>query len=650
VKLTGNLDKFSPFIYRNPPLKPFYSPFGCDKTLVFESRFESGNLELAVKVSDSEYNLVLQHDTNTAGNTQWFFFRVSNTVKDLKVRFNIVNLGKGDSLFNYGMRVMVFSEAEERINEKGWHRGGENILYHKNSMLKPGSGKSFYSVTFSYLFHHSKDTVYFAYSIPYTYSDLMKYLLSLENNQKVNSLFSRRLLCTSIGGNRCDYLTITSSAIPEYTKHRKGVVISSRVHPGESVGSWMMHGAIEFLLSDSAEASLIRDNYVVKVIPMLNPDGVINGNYRCNLAGADLNRKWKSPSKLLQPTIYHSKRLIKSFSKERKLGLICDLHGHSRRMNVFMYGCNFQEDPQKTREFPFVLSKISSFFDFRSCSFHMQRNKESTLRISMFKEVEIPNVFTLEASFCGGNGFHYSVNDLKNMGADLCKALLITADIKQPVFFPIKLEDIQAELRENKELLVDCPDTSGSESEPSEDNLDEEVLLALLPKPPKKIKKKRKTRNDQKSNSVIKSKRDSLPARTERFMKSVDREKGKKNDLKNCPDCGEVEVTGHICVKRSSFKNYSPSPTLYKKKDRSLPTSMSSLSTYVNVKGKKVRDQATQTMYVKKKPLEGRQPQSVSLMNMGERSLSPGKMILEKFIDTKRLKDLLGAKPGHYQM
>ena len=36
-----------------------------DKTLLFESRFESGNLYLAQKVTDNEYNLLMQNDINT---------------------------------------------------------------------------------------------------------------------------------------------------------------------------------------------------------------------------------------------------------------------------------------------------------------------------------------------------------------------------------------------------------------------------------------------------------------------------------------------------------------------------------------------------------------------------------------------------------
>ena len=80
------------------------------------------------------------------------------------------------------------------------------------------------------------------------------------------------------------------------------------MHPGETVASWMMKGSLDFLTdTSSAEAELLRQNFVFKVIPMLNADGVINGNYRSSLAGCDLNRRWKAPSKSLHPEIYHTK-------------------------------------------------------------------------------------------------------------------------------------------------------------------------------------------------------------------------------------------------------------------------------------------------------------------------------------------------------
>ena len=36
---------------------------------------------------------------------------------------------------------------------------------------------------------------------------------------------------------------------------------------------------------------------------MLNPDGVINGCYRNNLLGKDLNRLWSEPRTNISPTI-----------------------------------------------------------------------------------------------------------------------------------------------------------------------------------------------------------------------------------------------------------------------------------------------------------------------------------------------------------
>lgn len=93
----------------------------------------------------------------------------------------------------------------------------------------------------------------------------------------------------------------------------------------------MMQGVIDFLCSDEEEAIFLRDNCVFKVIPMMNPDGVIHGNYRTGLAGVDLNRRWKKTAKNLYPTVHAAKNLIKNFAVTRPLEAVCDLHGHSRK-------------------------------------------------------------------------------------------------------------------------------------------------------------------------------------------------------------------------------------------------------------------------------------------------------------------------------
>ena len=135
-------------------------------------------------------------------------------------------------------------------------------------------------------------------------------------------------------------MVITNKSGIEENKLKKGVVFSSRVHPGETVGSFVMEGILDFLTGETPEADFLRSAYIFKIVPMLNPDGVINGNYRCNLVGADLNRRWKTPNPVIHPVVHHFKKLIHSFHRTHDIELICDLHGHSRKKNIFAYGCN----------------------------------------------------------------------------------------------------------------------------------------------------------------------------------------------------------------------------------------------------------------------------------------------------------------------
>ena len=49
-----------------------------DASLQFDSVFECGNLAIAIQVSETEYNCILQNDINTNGHTQWFYFKVKS--------------------------------------------------------------------------------------------------------------------------------------------------------------------------------------------------------------------------------------------------------------------------------------------------------------------------------------------------------------------------------------------------------------------------------------------------------------------------------------------------------------------------------------------------------------------------------------------
>jgi len=188
---------------------------------------------------------------------------------------------------------------------------------------------------------------------------------------------------------------------------RPGIVIMARVHPGETVGSFMMKGVIEFLTSEDEEASYLRKNYLIKVIPMLNPDGVILGNFRTSLAGCDLNRRWENPSESFHPEIFYAKKMIMKFAEKRSIALIIDLHGHSNMFNSFIYGNHFgNNDYSSTKVFPFILSKINKSFWFPYCCFRMQKYKTGAARINLFNELNkqgnhVINIFTLEASFFG---------------------------------------------------------------------------------------------------------------------------------------------------------------------------------------------------------------------------------------------------------
>lgn len=446
-----------------------------EHSLTFSSEFESGNLLSAVQRGDAVYDLFLRADLHTGGHTQWFYFSVSNThpvplvrlaeqgvqVPPVRVRFNIVNLTKPDSLFNLGMRPVIYSQIDATSKGIGWVRAGTDICYYPNAFCRSnnaGEGVScYFTLSFTVEFHNPKDTVLIAYSYPFTVNDHKYYLNQILRKHGASDIIRPFKLCATLGGDDCDLLVITNfkdrdrigplttveeSNVGSSKKTRErssspknlkpALFLSGRVHPGEPPASWMMKGILDFLTSSSPQAQLIRQSFVIFVVPMLNPDGVLVGNNRCGLGGVDLNRQWKLPQKAIHPTVYYLKMLMTSQRKIRDIYMYIDLHGHSRKYNVFMYGCDDKKKPKPiVREFPKMLSLHSvgrKYVSFNDCSFHIKKGRESTARVVVSKELNIPYSYTLEATFCGSNygplkHCHMNIGHLQEVGASLCDAI-----------------------------------------------------------------------------------------------------------------------------------------------------------------------------------------------------------------------------------
>ena len=91
---------------------------------------------------------------------------------------------------------------------------------------------------------------------------------------------------------------------------KQAVILTGRVHPGESNSSFVVQGVIEYLLSSSNIAVKLRKHFIFKIVPMLNPDGVSIGNFRTNLMGLDLNRMWVDCNEATSPEIYYTKQMV----------------------------------------------------------------------------------------------------------------------------------------------------------------------------------------------------------------------------------------------------------------------------------------------------------------------------------------------------
>ncbi|KRX79333.1 Cytosolic carboxypeptidase 1 [Trichinella sp. T6] len=442
-------------------------------SLQFESRFEGGNLR---KVGPYEYDLILTPDTNQMNEYyHTYYFQVSNMLTEISYTLNIINCVKTRSLYNSGMQPLVFSVTEALLGRPGWVRIGGNCVYYRNFYSRGSSSTaskssetvtSYYTASFNVHFRHRYDICYFAYHYPYTYTMLKTHLVKTNQllSLKKDIHFRTDVMCHTLSGNPVILVTVTELGDRIQLKSRDIVVLSARIHPGESNSSWMMHGMINYLISDHPFAKLARSKFIFKLIPMLNVDGVINGNHRCSLAGKDLNRQWVAPERSMYPSIYHTKNLISYLHRIGRTPFVyCDFHGHSRKMNVFLYGNNpnlswytgdrLQKHGFEFYQFPEILDETSTAFELKYCAFTIKKNKEGSARVAIWRDTGISRAYTLEASYAGFDtggykGHQITTRDLIEMGEQFVESLVRLKKSIEQGKSPTRRFEIGAEQKE----------------------------------------------------------------------------------------------------------------------------------------------------------------------------------------------------------
>ncbi|KAL0241032.1 hypothetical protein GEMRC1_006268 [Eukaryota sp. GEM-RC1] len=308
-----------------------------DTSIQFLSNFECSNIGEVHRKSEWEYDIYIRPDPkfNAKGPALWFYFGVSAPLPSTMVLFNIIGQTKTRSNYRQGQTPLV------RTSTMFWSKvHPKNLFYYRC----PQHDNTY---VMSFLYKFSTTTVHqFAYSFPYTYSQLQLLLFSL---MKLPSpTMSRSLLTRSLLLRRVDLLSsnpLPTSSIPYPT-----IFISARSHPGETPSSIVMEGLLEYLFSPCSQR--LRSTCAIRVVPILNVDGVITGNYRADLLGNDFNRVWDRGtdpsifySELVSPIKCFTDLVLSSISDPLTFpAFALDLHSHSQKSDCFLFGNSVENE------------------------------------------------------------------------------------------------------------------------------------------------------------------------------------------------------------------------------------------------------------------------------------------------------------------
>lgn len=267
----------------------------------------SGNLSCEVIKSDYIKIFINPELDDSINPSPWFAFRKSEHSKSIKLALDYKN---------YHHRY----HPKISIDKKSWNKIDEaNISKKENGKI----------VVIDFLPSSQKN--YVASQELITNFWYNKWYNELENSGRVR----REVIGFSVLKNPIPMFFVEKNINNPY------ILILGRQHPPEVTGAFAMRGFINQLLNKNSLSDSFLKNYNILFVPLMNPDGVMNGYWRYNENKKDLNRDWGI---FIQPeTDAVNKKLTEL--KNKKLALFIDFH--STFKNLFFISDIAEESPMK---------------------------------------------------------------------------------------------------------------------------------------------------------------------------------------------------------------------------------------------------------------------------------------------------------------
>jgi hypothetical protein len=277
--------------------------------LSFDVDFECGNGNNFRRIGTDAYQFDIRPDTHSE-DRQWFYFRVRGA-RGRSVTFELTGTLTTNVPEHWELSRPVVSA--DRGRSWSWIRGDAHAE----------------GDTFRFTHTFQSDEEFIAYHFPYGWSRLEEQVRRwAKHPEAVHSVIGR-----SVRGNAIHLLRVGEPA-----PGKIGIWVTARAHAAETTASFSVEGFIDFLLSDDPRAQDLRRGAVVHVVPMINPDGVVLGNYRDNSLGINLNRVWHEPSEETSPEIVAVRRQIDAWvDGGNPYQLFIDFHSDSSASSHYAF-------------------------------------------------------------------------------------------------------------------------------------------------------------------------------------------------------------------------------------------------------------------------------------------------------------------------